>query len=286
MVTIVLGSSGMLGHEVSRQLVRAGIDVVETARTAAGGAVAFDASTDSIDDLLDRHPDADHIVNAIGIIKPHITDGQSATEVRAMAINGLFPHQLATAAEARGMRVIQIATDCVYSGREGGYAEPAPHDALDVYGKTKSLGEVVNDSVMHLRCSIIGREVGRSTSLVEWVLGQQRDAQINGFTNHDWNGVTTTSFGRVAAGIIRSGGFAAGVHHLVPADVVSKFDLVSAIAAAGDRADIVVSPFEAKDVIDRTLTTVDPGVSAALWAAAGYGDAPTIREMVAELADR
>ena len=94
--------------------------------------------------------------HAIGVIKPYIRDDDAAAVERALRVNGLFPHILARAAERSGCRVLQIATDCVYAGTIGNYREAAPHDALDVYGKTKSLGEVNSAAVHHLRCSIIG----------------------------------------------------------------------------------------------------------------------------------
>jgi dTDP-4-dehydrorhamnose reductase len=65
---------------------------------------------------------------------------------------------LAIFAEDSGAKVIQIATDCVFSGSNGSYLETDPHDATDVYGKTKSDGEIESSAVMQLRCSIIGRE--------------------------------------------------------------------------------------------------------------------------------
>lgn len=155
------------------------------------------------------------------------------SEVSAIRVNSLFPHELARGAERRGLKVIQIETDCVYSSAQGSYLESAPHDALDVYGKTKSLGEVTSPAVMHVRCSIIGREVGRSTSLVEWVLGQERNANINGYWNHKWNGVTADVFSMICAGIITKGAFRAGLQHLIPANAVTKLEFVSEIAQVG-----------------------------------------------------
>ena len=66
-----------------------------------------------------------------------------------------------------GARVLQIATDCVYSGAQGAYVETDLHDALDVYGKTKSLGECQEPNVYHLRCSIIGPEPKDFKFLIE-----------------------------------------------------------------------------------------------------------------------
>ena len=39
-------------------------------------------------------------------------------------------------------KIFQIATDCVFSGKIGGYNELSNHDDLDIYGVSKSMGEV------------------------------------------------------------------------------------------------------------------------------------------------
>src|SRR5436190_133310 len=75
---------------------------------------------------------------------------------RAVDVNARLPHLLGELARGADARILQIATDCVYSGSRGEYVESDPHDALDVYGKTKSLGESFQETVHHLRCSIIG----------------------------------------------------------------------------------------------------------------------------------
>lgn len=287
MKTLVLGSTGMLGHQVVNQLHARGIETIGTSRrnekTEGSSELHFDAGQDSIQELLDSIDGLDFIVNAIGIIKPYIKDDVSSEVVRAAKINSIFPHELALAAEKNGIKVIQIATDCVYSGSEGNYDETSKHDATDVYGKSKSMGEVSSPNVMHLRCSIIGREVGRSTSLVEWVLGQEPNATIGGYLNHRWNGVTTNAFGKLTAGIIEGNNFIPGVHHVIPSNVVTKYILVSEIAKSGDRNDISISETLAKDIVDRTITTTNPDLNRQLWISAGYPDVPSVEKMVSEM---
>ena len=287
MKTLVLGSTGMLGHQVMEQLKLRGIDATGTSRRndleADQEVLHFDVETDSISELFDSIPDLLYVVNAIGIIKPYIKDDVSDQVVRAAKINTLFPHELARIAEQKGIKIIQIATDCVYSGSTGNYAENSAHDATDVYGKSKSMGEVHSPNVMHIRCSIIGREQGRSTSLVEWVLGQDKNATIGGYMNHSWNGVTTNAFGKICAGIISSEIFAPGTHHVIPSNIVNKYTLVSEIAQSGGRDDILVEQTNAKDVIDRTISTNDIEFNSDLWLKAGYVSVPTVEQMVKEM---
>ena len=101
--------------------------------------------------------------------------------------------------------MIQIATDCVYSGKTGGYNEDSLHDALDAYGKTKSLGEVRSSTFLNIRSSIIGPEINHKVLLLEWFLKQPKGAVLNGFSNHLWNGVTTLQFAELCLTIIKKG---------------------------------------------------------------------------------
>lgn len=287
---LVLGASGMLGQGILSALkgyeghiqasVRRGESVpgfpdVET--------LMFDASAQDIGSLTAVIRPGTLIINCIGIIKPYIHDENQSEREVAIRINGLFPYDLARFAESEGHEVVQIATDCVYSGLSGLYSESDDFDALDVYGKSKSLGEVPSPSMMHIRVSIIGPEMGRSTSLFEWVRNQPPNAVIGGFTDHLWNGVTTFHFGKVVRGVAESNGFKAGTYHLTPGDIVTKETLVRLIANSASRNDLTIQPKESGNPINRTLKTTNQSLNKTLWAKAGYSDPPTIEKMLSEI---
>lgn len=292
---IVLGGSGMLGSMVADYLSRdPELEVAATTRTAelASSCRArlgevrwdlFDAAghDESGAGLLDGF---DWAVNAIGIIKPLIHD-DNATEVeRAVRVNAYFPHALARGAEASGTRILQIATDCVYDGSKGRYVEPDAHDPVDVYGKTKSLGEVHSPKVGHLRCSIIGPEFKEPKSLMEWFLGQSPGASVNGFVNHNWNGVTTLHFAKLCHGVIKRDVALPHAQHVVPRGEVTKCEMLQLFARDFGREDVTINPTEAGVVIDRTLATAHEGLNRELWDAAGYADPPSVPQMLEELA--
>ena len=228
--------------------------------------------------------DASWVINNIGIIKPYIHDDNPEEVERAIVVNALFPYRLAQAAALNGAKVLQIATDCVYSGAKGQYVESDLHDALDVYGKTKSLGETPLSNVHHLRCSIIGPEPNSYISFLEWFRRQPQNAQVNGYTNHQWNGVTTLHFARLCRGIITTNMTLPHLQHVVPAGSISKAELLKSFAKEYQRQDIIIKPVEAKTVIDRTLATENETLNRALWVAAGYTEPPSIPQMVKELA--
>ena len=294
---VVLGASGMLGSMVldclcqdsSLQLVASARskDLLQRLQAAYPKGIEWrllDAERTSVQEIAGVMANAEWVISAIGVIKPYIHDDNAAEVERAVLVNAYFPHLLARAAEQNKFRVLQIATDCVYSGAKGRYVEKDNHDPLDVYGKTKSLGEAYSPRVNHLRCSIIGPEPKGHVSLLDWFLGQPRNGGVSGYTNHQWNGVTTLHFAKLCHGIMKEQLDLPHVQHVVPSGAISKAELLGCFARDYKREDIIVTPTEAKTVIDRTLSTSDEELNRKLWAAAGYPQPPSVLQMVEEMA--
>jgi len=278
---LVLGSTGMLGSAVNQILQESGHDVVAASRTRG---IRFDAEDLASTELLASSglSAGDFVVNCVGLTKARIHENDPVSRGLAVKLNIEFPYDLAAASKQHGVKVIQVATDCVFSGTSGNYSEIASHDALDVYGKTKSLGEVPSDNVMHLRCSLVGPERGRSSLFFEWVRSQPRGSMVFGYTNHIWNGLSSRAFGRIVAGVVEQDIFRAGVQHLVPYDQVTKDELVRMQLSALGRTDVTVNPTQADFEVNRTLSTKNSAANRELFLAAGYSEIPTIQEMVSE----
>lgn len=293
MKVTVLGAGGMLGSMVTSVLsAERDFEVTATVRRPGGRPMEgvrqthLDVETATEEQLHSAVGGADWIVNAVGVIKPYVRDEDGTGVERAVRVNALFPQLLARAAAKANARVLQIATDCVYSGVRGGYLESDPHDALDVYGKSKSLGEVRHPNLHHLRCSIIGPEPSTRLSLLEWFLGQAHAATLQGYVHHRWNGVTTLQFAEICRGLIRSGGPLPHLQHVVPADVVTKKELLDVMAQMFGRADLSINPVSPGPPVDRTLSTADAAHNRAIWKLAGYAEPPAVAAMIAALAER
>jgi dTDP-4-dehydrorhamnose reductase len=284
----ILGSTGMLGHNVVQGFagfsgtLTGSSKLVET-NSPLHQSFFLDATVRELPEALHKLGPTDYVINCIGVIKPYISEDSAASRERALLINSIFPYTLDALASDLGFKIIQIATDCVFSGVKGKYLETDLHDAIDTYGKTKSLGEVPSVNMMNLRVSIIGPEAGRSTSLFEWVRNQPENTEINGYSDHYWNGITSTGFARICRGLIENNGFVAGTHHLLPSDAMTKFDLVTAIANKSGRKDIKIIEGPSGNKVDRTLATTNESLNAKLWANAGYPAIPSISELVAEI---
>jgi dTDP-4-dehydrorhamnose reductase len=281
----VIGSTGMLGTAVVKELDASSFPYLELNRDFAKSLnLDFGLSTKSDNVILttamERHGKPNYIVNALGVVKPRIDEKNPSSIKNAIDINILFSRNLSNFCLEHSIHLVQIATDCVFSGFKGRYLESDLHDPLDVYGKTKSLGECVNPSISLIRCSIIGSEIRNKYSLVEWVNSQQKNATVRGFTNHDWNGVTTKVFGRIVVGIIHQNIQPFGMVHLVPRDQVNKFELVNLIKGELGREDLRVNEFKSELLVNRTLSTVLSDLNELIWKSAGFAEPPRISEMI------
>jgi dTDP-4-dehydrorhamnose reductase len=293
---LILGASGMLGSMVTDVLSRHdGLSVTATMRSSeliGNAQKLIDNVKWQIFEIKNENQtlqqfqefiEPDWIINAIGVIKPYIHDDRPNEVERAIAGNSCFPHWLARSFEKS--RILQIATDCVYSGLKGQYFESDQHDALDVYGKTKSLGEVWLPNVSHLRCSIIGPETKGYVSLLEWFRRQPVNAKVSGYKNHSWNGITTLHFAKICCGIIKDNISLPHVQHIIPGGDITKHELLGCFARCFQRSDIQISAVDAANVIDRRLATENQDQNMLLWKSAGYVERPpAICEMVEELA--
>lgn len=179
---------------------------------------------DAIQRLLDRVRPA-VIINGVGLVKQL---AESNDPLSALPVNSLFPHRLARLASLIGARMIQLSTDCVYSGRKGNYLEEDPSDAEDLYGKSKYIGEIhALPHVITLRTSGIGHELGTSRGLLEWFLSQ--DGSVKGFARAIYSGLTSVELGDVIKNIVISKPRMQGLYH-VSAAPISKLELLRLIS--------------------------------------------------------
>ena len=116
-------------------------------------------------------------INCIGVVKQSPV---AADAVSLVTANALFPHQLAAACSARGVRLIHVSTDCVFSGRRGGYAEEDLPDPSDLYGRSKLAGEASGPGIVTIRASMIGHELRTRNGLLEWLLAQPAGGSVRG----------------------------------------------------------------------------------------------------------
>jgi dTDP-4-dehydrorhamnose reductase len=231
---LIFGVTGMLGHMVRRVLAESGtIDVDGTHIADQHDPYYFNVMTGlaGLAGICDQSSCYDYFINCIGRLPGQITEKDPTTIRKAIKINALFPHELSAFSKERGTKIIHISTDGVFSGKAESYYEDGTHDCTDLYGITKSLGEVVDNHFLNLRCSIIGPSPFEKGGLLEWFLQQPNGAIVPGYTNHIWHGVSTYQFGRLCLKIIEGDHFEelrreSAVFHFAPNEPVTKFELL------------------------------------------------------------
>lgn len=229
---LILGGSGMLGHQLWRGL-HAQHDTWVTLRRPVADfavhnlfdeakAIQFDDITD--DTALERalgqaKPEA--VINCVGIIKQR---DEASDEALTLRVNAEFPHRLAKRCGEAGARLIHFSTDCIFAGTKGNYTESDPSDAADLYGQSKHQGEVADAHSVTLRTSVIGHELGTNLALLDWFLSQRFKA-VNGYTKAIYSGFTTLEMARIVDRILTQHTDLSGVWH-VASEPISKFALL------------------------------------------------------------
>lgn len=283
----VVGSTGMLGRAVAAirfpnheviEINRQGL-----AQVRDNQCFRTDSTLSNLEDIF-RLNSIDYVINCAGLIRQKIFENELASVREAININAKLPLELVRMSEKFNFKILQIGTDCVFSGARGKYLEKDSHDALDLYGRSKSLGEVPHSNLLIIRSSIIGLENLSNKSLLSWFLSQERQATVKGFNDQFWNGVTVHHFAKILAGIVNNDvfGIFPNVQHLIPENFVSKGDLLNLFARHFDREDIQIDLTSSGNPLDMRLATESVDLNEKLWKYAGYLRPLTIEEMILE----
>ncbi len=166
----------------------------------------------------------DIIINCVGITTRRINnDNISNLEF----INSRLPHYLNEWTEKNDKRLIHFSTDCVYSGKSGMYSESDNPDAIDLYGKSKAIGEINNTKALTIRTSLIGREVYNHTELFEW-LYKNKSGKVYGYENVYYSGLTTIRMSKILEKIINYYPDLQGVFN-ISSKPITKYSLLNLI---------------------------------------------------------
>lgn len=262
---LVLGQTGMLGSMVYHYLNNQSphqITATSRRRNRKPNVLYFETTqflkNNSRFSFLQKF---DYLINCIGVTKPLCKDNDPEGVYQAIATNAFFPHQLSRYCLSSKVTLIQIITDCVFSGKKGPYKEDDLHDPQDVYGKTKSLGEPTNKNILNVRTSFIGPEIYKKIGLFEWFLEQPKRTHLNGFDHHKWNGATTLQCAQLFKKLIDSPKLtkklisANPTHHYLVNQTVTKYELLNILNSAFKRNCVIKKVNDIGDPIDRSLST-------------------------------
>ena len=220
---LVLGSAGLIGHQVYNYLKDSGnyeLHNISYHHKIQNDTILLDARDEKnfIDKITSIRPH--YIVNCIGIL----INGSDTDPENAIFLNSYMPHRLARLADKVNAKLIHISTDCVFSGdKKEPYVETDEKDGRGVYAKTKGLGEIVNDKHLTLRTSVVGPELkSDGEELFHWFMNQSDS--ISGFTKAIWSGVTTIELAKAVKWSIDND--ITGLCHITNNSSISKYELL------------------------------------------------------------
>lgn len=235
MKILVVGATGMLGFSLFKNLsdyehlnvfgtVR-NIDSIEEKYQGLEDHLIQNVDINNFDKLnaIIKELKPQVVLNCIGLIKQL---SQSKLHIDAIKINSLLPHEIALMCDDVGAKLIHFSTDCVFNGSKGGYTEDDFPSANDLYGRSKFLGELNFENHLTLRTSIIGHELKKSVSLIDWFLNQEDD--VGGFSKAIFSGLPTAYIAKLLADKILDSDLT-GLYHL-SVDPIDKYKLLNTVS--------------------------------------------------------
>jgi dTDP-4-dehydrorhamnose reductase len=247
MKLLILGGKGMAGHVMTAYFKQnPQFEVFCTSRDINDKQSIFLDVTDfkKLEEIIESiNPDI--TINCVGLLNDHASNNP----LLAFQVNSLLPHQLSKLMERHRGKLIQISTDCVFSGKKGDYMEDDFPDGTTVYAQSKQLGEINNDKHLTIRTSIIGPELKEDgIGLFLWFMKQS--GEIKGYKKVLWNGVTTLELAKATEEMIKHN--VTGLFHLGSESKISKYSLLTLIQEIFEKNDVKILPDEAIE-LDRTI---------------------------------
>ncbi|MFJ9214311.1 sugar nucleotide-binding protein [Streptomyces sp. NPDC102264] len=133
MTTLIIGGSGLLGTELTRQAAAAGHTTVATYATEPGDTAQ--AKWHSLDLHETRQLD-----EVMAEVRPSLVINVSSSKA-AWTVTAQGPIRIAMSAAKLGSRLVHVSSDAVFSGAQVHYDESCLPDPLTPYGAAKAAAE-------------------------------------------------------------------------------------------------------------------------------------------------
>lgn len=236
---LVLGASGMAGHLITLYFHKQGYNVTTLTQTPfktfENKNIVLDVFEREELGRVIREGNYDTIINCIGILNEFANNNPD----EAVYLNSYLPHYLSRLTKDTKTKVIQMSTDCVFSGKKGQYTEYDFKDGESFYDRSKALGELSNNKDLTFRTSIVGPDINKNgIGLFHWFMKQE--GPIFGYTEAMWTGVTTLTLAKAMEKAIVED--LTGIYNLVNDEPISKFDLLRLFNKNFKNGGIVINP--------------------------------------------
>lgn len=224
---LILGATGMAGHMIYQYLLNKNEYDISTAcfrKKMEENSYILDVRNENEVTKLILRINPDYVINCVGVL----IKGSKQSIGNAIYVNAYLPHMLETILRDTTCKLIHISTDCVFSGTKGMYTDLDEKDALETYGMTKNLGEILNKKDVTIRTSIIGPEIkSNGEGLFHWLFSQRENDYIQGYDKSVWSGITTLELAKAIYRILNS--TTTGLVQLSNNKPITKYDLLCLI---------------------------------------------------------
>lgn len=278
MKILILGATGLLGNVMFRFLSKdKSLDVRGTIRRVALMKYFKPELVPHLN-VIENLESANQLINLLDVTKPDVVINCIAVSrldfqnyAKLINIFSVLPKRLRLLCIQRDIRLIQISSDGVFSGKRGGYSEDDLPDAEDFYGVSKLLGEVDGPGALTLRTSMFGPDLTAQNGLLSWFLAQDNECRC--YVNAIFSGFPTVVLAQIVRDVVLPNEGLHGIYHLA-SEPISKFDLL-ALVRQQYRKQIQMIPDDSV-VIDRSLS------AERFRRATGYSP-PSWQEMIATM---
>ena len=283
MKVLVIGSTGMLGQALMREMKRRDIDVIGIARSGA------DISCDIVDDQT--------LSDIILSIKPQIIINSAAMVNLAKCeekpdyaylINARSASIISELALKNGIYSIQVSTDHYYTGDCNiKHTEEHPIRLMNEYARTKYAAErfaLTNPNALVVRTNIVGfRNKIETPTFVEWAIQNiENNSPMTLFDDYFISSIHVKQFSSALLDIIEKNH--TGVLNLASREVFSKKTFICALAKKMNYSltDVKISSvFDAGGASKAESLGLDVGKAEAIL---GY-ELPNLDEVITSLVE-
>jgi dTDP-4-dehydrorhamnose reductase len=232
---VVTGASGLLGSNLVLCAKQHGADVVAVYRRHKFASREIRSVRVNLLDKAAAH-------DTLQTFHPHwVVHCAALTNVEwceehptdAYQVNVEMSRNLAAAAKRIGAALVYISTDSVFDGKRGNYSEadvPAP---VNVYGRSKLMGEeAVREELertLIIRTNIYGWNMQEKQSLAEWIFNRLRsNNRVTGFYDVLFSPLLVNDLSEMIMNMIELD--MTGLYHVAASNSCSKYEFALMLA--------------------------------------------------------
>lgn len=226
---LILGSTGLLGQSLMKEIKSRGIEVTGVARSNAD--VCFDITDDNTLISFIKKNRFSIIINTCAIVNHKLCEQNNAL---AYQVNSRPSAILANLAKENNAYYVYISTDGYYSG-DRDYKHTEEHDIklFNEYARTKYCGEVftlTNPDSLVIRTNIVGfRGKADQPTFVEWVINSlTNNVEMTLFNDYYTSSISVTQFAKALCDLLPKK--ISGILNLACSQVSTKLQFINKLA--------------------------------------------------------